>query len=175
MDQLLLQLQAHGEHEQYPAASEADVVQTEEALGVTLPASFRAFVTRFSNGAYLFMVQEVSAVGSGNEQIAAIQDNVAASFPAAPGDKLTTPSGGEVEAASLVPFSLDSNGNCWCFLTSPPATDAEYPVAYCDTERLRLVGELPSFQAWLEILVREQDEVIRTLDEGRLADELGLG
>jgi SMI1/KNR4 family protein SUKH-1 len=175
MDELLAQLRTQGEHETYPTASEADVRHTEEALDVTLPSSFRAFVTQFSNGAYLFMVQEVSAVGSGNAQIGAIRHVVASGVPATPDDTVTTPSGQDVSAASLVPFSIDSNGNCWCFLTSSSGPSNEYPVAYCDTERLRLVGELPSFEAWLEILVREQDEVIRTLDDHRLADELGLG
>src|SRR4051794_10516185 len=98
LDELLLRLQAEGEHETYPAASDADVLETEGALGGRLPPSFRAFVTQVSNGAYLFMVQEVSAVGSGNEQIAAIQDNVAADFPAAPDDRFTTPSGEDVSA-----------------------------------------------------------------------------
>jgi hypothetical protein len=33
-------------------------------------------------------------------------------------------------------------------------------------------GHLPSFDSWLAILIRQQDEVVRTLG---LADELGLG
>lgn len=119
-------------------------------MGVTLPPSYRSFVTGFSNGAYLFMLQEVSAVGSGNEQIGPILDNAAAY------------GGGDI------PFSLDSNGNAWCFM----AGEGENAVAYHDTETGRLEGELPSFEAWIEILIREQDEVIRVLG---FTDELGLG
>jgi hypothetical protein len=145
IEDLIAELRSQGEHETYPPASSDEVQQTESALAVALPPSFRSFVTEFSNGAYLFMLQEVSAVGAGNEQIGPIQD-VADGF------------GGHV------PFSLDSNGNAWCFVGDG--------VAYFDTHAQRLVGELPSFEAWLELLIREQDEVIRVLG---FADELGLG
>jgi hypothetical protein len=75
-----------------------------------------------------FLLQEVSAVGSDNRQIGPIQDNAAA------------------YGGGHIPFSLDSNGNAWCFM----AGEGENAVAYHDTETGRFVGELPSFEAWLE-------------------------
>jgi hypothetical protein len=160
LDDLLARLGSEGEHEIYPPAREEDVAETERAIGRALPPSFRAFLTEFSNGAYLFMLQEVSAAGAGDAQIGAIQDALSMV-------------GG---SASLVPFSLDHNGNCWCFLTAEDAPGGEYPVAYYDTHGAKLYGRLDGFRAWLEVLVDRQDEVIRTLyDDDTLYGELGLG
>jgi hypothetical protein len=121
------------------------------------------------------MLQEVSATGSGNPQIGPIQ-SVLSMVSASPDADLTIDSGGSAKAASLVPFSLDHNGNCWCFLTAETAPGEEYPVAYYDAEHEKLWGRLDGFEAWLAVLVDEQDEVIRTLyGEDTLYDEIGLG
>jgi hypothetical protein len=68
------------------------------------------------------MLQEVSAVGAGNDQIGPIQD-------------------AGLGGPSFVPFSLDHNGNCWCLVTGQAASDGEYPVAYVDPQTNGLVGE----------------------------------
>jgi hypothetical protein len=172
IQELILQLRDAGEHETYPPASERDVAHTESAIGIALPPSFRTFVTQFSNGAYLFLAQEVSAVGPGNPQITPLQDNAAEGVPADPDAEVPAAVGDPVKGEALVPFSLDSNGNCWCFVADRASADGEYAVAYCDTQGMRLVGHLSSFEEWLGILVREQEEVIRALG---LADELDLG
>ena len=175
MHDLLARLRREGEHETYPPADAAAVEATEQAIGRRLPPSFRTFVTAFSNGAYLFMLQEVLAVGAGNPQIGAVQD-VLSVVSAAPDADVPLDSGGQVTGATLVPFSLDHNGNCWCFLTGEEVPDGEYPVAYFDAEHEKLYGRLPGFSAWLTKLADEQDEVIRTLyDEDVLYDEMGLG
>jgi hypothetical protein len=168
VEELLMRLERAGTHETYPPASEADLEQTEQVIGAPLPASYRAFVSRFSNGAYVFELQEVSAVGRGSEQIGPIEP-----FPEG-GGAIESPAG-PLPAETLVPFSFDSNGNYWCFLTSLPAVDGEYPVAYFDAEGSRLVAQLAGFEEWLSILTDEQDEVIRVLDGGRYVDELNLG
>ena len=72
MDDLIAAL-GSGTHELYPAASEEDVKMTQAAIERPLPGSYRTFVRNFSNGAYLYTLQEVSAVGAGNEQIAPIR------------------------------------------------------------------------------------------------------
>src|SRR5260370_39515681 len=54
----------------YPVAAAHDIAMPESALGRPLPDSYKTFVTEFSNGAYLYQLQEVSAVGEGNQQIA---------------------------------------------------------------------------------------------------------
>lgn len=165
---LLSRLQRDGKHETYTPASDSEIEKTEQTIGVPLPPSYRAFVSDFSNGAYVFELQEVSAVGDGNEQIGPLGP-----FPES-GDKMES-SEGPLRAETLVPFSFDSNGNYWCFLTSRPHADGEYPVAYFDAEGSRLVAPLTGFEEWLTILTDEQDEVIRTLDGGRYVDELNLG
>jgi len=162
------------DHELYPPATEADVKNTEQALGRPLPPSFREFVTQFSNGAYLYRVQEVSAVGA-NPQIATIQKINLPDRPAA--DEIVPfREGGETTGAHLVPFSLDHNGNAWCFVTDSTSADGEYPVAYLDVAGRKLYGKQPSFAAWLGVLAETKDEVIRALyDQDVIEDELELG
>lgn len=175
IEQLLTELKS-GEHETYPVATDADIELTEQAIGLSLPKSFKTFVRDFSNGAYLYSVQEVSAVGEGNEQIHPIQDFRMELTDGTTDAKIAFYEGGETPFDGLVPFSLDGNGNMWCFITSAPSQDGEYPVAYLDTMNPRLFGKLEGFTHWLEVLVREEEEVIRTLyDEDVIYDELELG
>jgi hypothetical protein len=84
--------------------------------------------------------------------------------------------GGDAPYGELVPFGLDSNGNEWCLVVESNPPGNEYAVAYLDTSGRKLYGKQSSFSEWLAILVREQDEVIRTLyDDDVIYDELGLG
>lgn len=168
LEETLERLEREGTHETYPPASQSELEETERVIGIALPASYRAFVSTFSNGAYVFEVQEVSAVGKGNEQIGPLRP-----FP--DGEESIESAAGSVPGDTLVPFSFDSNGNCWCFLTSLPVADGEYPVAYFDVEGSRLAVQLSGFEEWLTILTSTQDEVIRVLDGGRYVDELNLG
>lgn len=168
IDAALLLLEG-GDHELYPKATEEDCLLTEAALGRKLPQEYRRFVTQFSNGAYLFQTQEVSAVGEGNPQIGPIQNNLSGVVPWAPDMPIPFREGGVVAASSLIPFSLDSNGNAWCFVE-------EAEVAYLHCTGRKLYARLPSFAAWLEILAREQAEVIRSVcEEEVIYDELELG
>lgn len=52
-------------HETYEVASKEDIEKTENDLNYKLPKSYCDFVSQFSNGAFLYMIQEVSAVGDG--------------------------------------------------------------------------------------------------------------
>jgi hypothetical protein len=173
----VLRLLRDGTHEMYPVAAAHDIAMTESALGRPLPDSYKTFVTEFSNGAYLYQLQEVSAVGDGNEQIAPIQKIVRA--PAdihGNTDIAFREGGGTAQYGDLIPFCLDHNANEWCFVGNSSPPSAEYEVAYFDTAGRKLYGRLPSFTAWLERLIETQDEVIRTLyDEDVLYDELNLG
>jgi hypothetical protein len=87
-----------------------------------------------------------------------------------------------VEFAQLIPFSLDSNGNEWCFIAEPGSP--EYRCAYfagpLESEDRRLYAPLESFVAWLNVLMDAdgKDEIIRLVfpdDDTVLLDELGLG
>jgi hypothetical protein len=173
--ELIQLLREQGDHETYEVAVEADVEATESAVGCSLPTSFSEFVMTFSNGAYLFGVQEVRAVGGGNAQIVAIQD-IDRIVRLDPGAEVPFREGGEARFGQLVPFGLDSNGNEWCFVRDEQRPDAEYSVSYFDTQGRRLYGKLTGFTEWLTILAREQDEVIRTLyADDVIYDELMLG
>jgi hypothetical protein len=175
IEDLIDQLNQEGLHETYPVASIADIEKTEKAIGKELPQSFKTFLTKFSNGAYVFEIQEVSAVGDGNEQIVAIQ-NIYRETDLTADDVVPFRDGGETGYGNLVPFGLDQNANEWCFVVegSPPGN--EYAVAYLDTTGNKLYGRLSGFTEWLSILVEEQNEVIRTLyDDDVIYNELGLG
>ena len=172
---LLSLLTKKGTHERNPSATLEDVRLSEEASGRRLPQDFVDFVTSFSNGAYLFEIQEVASVGkeTPGAQIGPV-------MPAARwlGESLfgriPVDGGGDASGEDLVAFSLDSNGNAWCFLTEDSAGGT--PVAYYAAEQERLFGRLDSFEAWLERLIEHEDEVIRTTyDEDFIYDVLGLG
>jgi hypothetical protein len=170
----LIKLLENGNHEKYPLASNEDIDITEKAISSPLPISYKTFLTKFSNGAYLYLIQEVSAVGAGNKQVAAIQN--IKSLKGDPEEIITIREGGETKFKNLVPFSLDSNGNAWCFITNLKTIDEEYTVSYFDTNGRKGYSKLKSFGEWLEILINEQEEVIRTLyDDNVITDELGLG
>jgi hypothetical protein len=175
IDDLIATLREEGQHETYAPATATDIQKTEEALGKQLPESYKAFVREFSNGAYLFEIQEVSAVGDGNAQIASIQD-IDRIGQGDPDEVIRFREGGETRYGNLVPFGLDANGNEWCFVVEGNPAGNEYAVAYLDTSGRKLYGRQSGFTEWLSILVKEQDEVIRTLyNEDVIYEELGLG
>jgi hypothetical protein len=177
---LIRELQS-GEHELYESASDEDIARTESTLERRLPSSFKAFVKTFSNGAYLYTAQEVSAVGAGNDQIAPIHSN----YPIASGLKtISFREEGTARAEDLVPFSLDANGNAWCFIIDPDIPTEDPPVAYLapmmplpeDPEPPKLYGRLSGFEAWLSLLAERQNEVIREMyPDEVINDELKLG
>jgi hypothetical protein len=171
--ELIDRLRSQGTHETYPVASAEDVAATEAALGKPLPNSFKTFVREFSNGAYLFELQEVSAVGEGNPQITAIQKIYRSQVDV--GVAIPFREGGSTVYGNLIPFGLDSNGNEWSFIAEGEPT-GEYAVAYYDSNGKKLFGQLPTFSDWLQRLVETQDEVIRTLyGDDVLYGELHLG
>jgi len=167
-------LRAEGTHETYPVANPEAVAVTEAALGQLLPDSYKTFVQEFSNGAYLFEIQEVSAVGEGSRQIMAIQ-NIQRP-PAHATDVIPFREGGSTTYGRLIPFGLDGNGNEWCFVADGELPGREYTVAYHHPAVRKLFGQLPSFTDWLERLIQTRNEVIRTLyDDNVLYGELELG
>jgi len=180
IDSILAEL-AGSKHELNPRATPDEVARTESLIGAKLPESYRQFVTEFSNGAYLFMIQEVSAVGKGSRKIDPIQNSFHHRWTT--GEPLTPDAleadiefreGGSVKRTHLIPFSLDENGNEWCFVADRLGEDGEYPVAYLSASRL--FGRLENFAAWLRTLIDHQEEVIRSLYDDRVIhDELGLG
>ena len=171
--QLAIEKLLQDAHEVYETATDSDISATESATGRRLPPSYKEFVKKFSNGAYIYFLQEVCAVGAGNEQISSIQSNYPIDQEMAP---IPFRDDGQVSPRDLVPFGLDSNGNAWCFVVDSGSAGEECPVAYLDTAGRKLYGKLGGFLEWLEILIKEQTEVIRTLyDDDVIYDELNLG
>jgi hypothetical protein len=190
-----------GNHELFPPASEDDLALTESSLGRDLPRSYRTFVTEFSNGAYLYGVEQVNSTGKGTswsvEEILAYTETLESVKPIPiqdlvlmgqsddgsfnevdPETPISSDSGdADVRWGDLVPFHADHNANSWCFLAGgAPGPDAEYPVAYVDVHGLKLYGVQPHFTAWLARVVEHQTEVIGSLYPRRfLESELGLG
>jgi len=153
--------------------SDADIKDLIQQSGFKLPPSYLVFLYEFGNGdttnsgSYQIFHQDIDA-----------PDNVwhfSRAKPDAP-DPLPVDGGSAVPKDSL--FCLmteDSNGGAWCWLTSESDEEGEYPLAYYysgaiedDYESENPVRELfyrvPNFTTWLEILVRDQQEVIRSLE-----------
>lgn len=165
-------------HELYDAADEHEIGMTENALKVKLPESFRCFLKNVSNGAYLYMTQEVSAVGRGNQQIAPIQtlDVKKLIYKDDVEEWVPIRGGGRVRLHQLIPFSLDSNGNAWCFIAEDSIRGNEYRVAYLDCHNPKLYGLMGHFTAWLQTLMEGKMEVIRYIyDDDVIVEELELG
>jgi hypothetical protein len=119
--------------------------------------------------------KEVSAVGRGSPGIASIHQ--IERIGAGPADEVIPfRDGGETRYGNLVPFGLDSNGNEWSFIVEAGRPGNEYEVAYFDTSGRKLYGRLGGFTDWLSVLVKEQEEVIRTLyGDDVIYEELMLG
>ena len=166
------------QHDLVACSTQADVRRTEEAIGTPLPLSYRRFVLEFSNGAYLYGVQEVAPVGDVAHKVPIHRFERIGT--ADPGEQLTYRDGGaRVRHDETIVFAGDSNGNEWCFVTTRPSAADEYEVAYLDTRSRNLYASMPSFAHWLEWLAdHSEDEVIRTYyvdDEEILYDEMMLG
>jgi hypothetical protein len=145
--------------------SDADIQTLVQQSGFTLPPSYLVFLNEFGNGdtidrgSYQIFYQDIDA-----------PDNVwefSRAHPDAP-DLVPVNGGSPVPKSSL--FCLmteDSNGGSWCWLTSEPDAEGEYPLAYYfsgEDDVKRLFFTVPNFATWLEILVRDKHEVIRSLD-----------
>jgi hypothetical protein len=104
-----------------------------------------------TNGAYLYLLQEVSAVGQGNPQIMPIHriDRIFAG-ELSPDQPIPFREGGEITYRHTIPFGLDHNAGEWCFIAEGNFPGNEYPVAYlsagCEDE-YRLYGRLSAFRS----------------------------
>jgi hypothetical protein len=145
--------------------SDSEIQTMIQQSGFKLPPSYLVFLYEFGNGdttnlgSYQIFHQDIDA-----------PDNVwdfSRAKPDAP-DPVRVDDGSPVPKSSL--FCLmteDSNGGSWCWLTSEPDAEGEYPLAYYfrDEEGMeQLFYRVQNFTVWLEILVRDQQEVIRSLD-----------
>jgi len=169
IQQLIYELNKSGNHEIYSVARDEDIAITENLIESRLPHSYIYFVKYFSNGAYLYRTQEICSVGKSNKKIQSIHDlyklnkNMNTPIYQYEGKKI-------VPINELIPYSLDSNGNAWCFFKMFDK------VCYLDRFSDRFFGQLEGFDKWLSILIQSKDEVIRSIYSKKIImEELKLG
>ena len=118
-----------------PPADPTAIAEAEQALGLTLPPSFRAFLRRWNGaGAY-----DSSIYGVGGEEGF---DIVA----------LNLRGWREGLPEHLLGFAATLTGEVYCFDTSAPASSGEYPVVVIDPDEGELAAVCASFREWLERL-----------------------
>ena len=146
-------------HEEVGAPlAEGEIEAYEEKIGLRLPPSFRFFLSHFGNGAYwLYGCQPLDSTDN-PFWLKDVRPNAPAMIP--------LDGGGAVAKDSLLCLMTeDSNGGSWCWLTSERDSNGEWPLAYYEPMEKRLFYKVPSFVHWLSLLVKNRQEVIRTLDQ----------
>lgn len=152
--------------------SMVEIEQIEGKLGFTVSPSYVVFLQEFGDGAYwLYGSQPMDSLRT-PFWFTDVHPKVA--------NILMMESGEQIATKDL--FCLmteDANGGSWCWITSEKNTDNELPLVYYGFSAEEgpladggLFYKLPSFVHWLEILVKEQQEVIRALDK---ENKLSLG
>jgi hypothetical protein len=168
LGELIAQLRAKAHlHDQVgDKLTDAEIAEFERVSGFKVPPSYRTFLREFGDGAYwLYDGQPMDSIGRAKSRVwfEHYRPEASAMIP--------VDGGGVVAKDSL--FCLmteDSNGGAWCWLTSLPDAQGEYPLAYYSEGTLYY--RLPNFTEWLRVLVLNEDEVIRALDT---EDKCGLG
>lgn len=148
----------------YPL-TEQQVKAFETRIGLQAPPSFVAFLRQFGNGAYwLYGCQPVDSIDN-PFWLRDFRPDAPSMIPLDDGDPVAKDS-------LLCLMTEDSNGGSWCWLTSEGSAEGEWPLAYYEFIKEELFYKVESFDHWLSLLVKHQQEVIRTLD---IDDKLGLG
>lgn len=152
--------------------TQAEIEQIEGKLGLTISPSYAVFLQEFGDGAYwLYESQPIDALRTPLWFVDA-HPKVA--------NTLMTENGEQIATKDLLCLMTeDANGGSWCWITSEKNTDNELPLVYYGFSSEEgpladggLFYKLPNFVDWLDILVKEQQEVIRALDK---EDKLSLG
>lgn len=143
----------------------ADIEAFERKIGVNISPSYSLFLQEFGDGAYwLYGCQPLDATNN-PFWLKDLQPNVPEMVPLE-SDYIS------IESLFCL-MTEDSNGGSWCWITSQPSPDGEYPLAYYHSWEKKLFYKIASFPRWLNILIDNKSEVIRILDEDQ--DKLGLG
>ena len=148
-----------------PKLTEIEIKESEERLGLRLPASYRFFLKNFGNSAYWIYHQNVNEL----ETLSFLNE-----YPKNPRKTIELEEEGrQIEVASLLCLMTeDSNGGAWCWITSENNDSGEWPLVYYSLSDRKLHYKLENFVKWLEILTECKHEVIRELDK---AEKLHLG
>jgi hypothetical protein len=145
--------------------TECEILKLEEENSIKLPQSYKAFLQEFGDGAYwLYGCQAMDSV----RRPFWLKDHHRQTPELVPLDG----NGSFPRDSLLCLMAEDSNGGSWCWLTSAPTANGEWPLAYYMPSEEMLYYKVGGFSDWLNILISRQSEVIRVLDE---EDKLGLG
>lgn len=144
--------------------TDSEIKEIELQIGLTLPNSYKIFLTQFGNGAnWLYMnpiddLKRFSYLRKFRKKLGKTVELV--------GEK-------EIDVDSLLCLMTeDSNGGAWCWLTTENTSGGEWPLAYFSMDDNKLHYKVEGFTEWLRLLTKSKYEVIRELDT---EDELGLG
>lgn len=143
----------------------AEIEQIEEKLGFIISPSYAVFLQKFGDGAYwLYESQPIDSLRT-PLWFAEAHPKVASTLKMENGEQIATKD-------LLCLMTEDANGGSWCWITSEKDIDNEQPLIYYGFSSEEgpladggLFYKLPSFVHWLDILVKEQQEVIRALDK----------
>ena len=151
-----------------PVLTPQEIQEIESRLGLKLSPSYRLFLQEFGDGAYwLYGRQPMDSI---RKPVWFIDIHPQAQ------EVLSTDHGESVRTDKLLCLmSEDSNSGSWCWITSRPDAEGEFPLAYYGFAEEGILSEgglfyeLSGFKVWLNLLSINKDEVIRVLDrDGKL-------
>jgi hypothetical protein len=145
--------------------TEQQIEAFEKKIGLQAPPSFVVFLRQFGNGAYwLYGCQPMDSTNN-PFWLRDLRPDAPSMIPLDGSDPVAKDS-------LLCLMTEDSNGGSWCWLTSEGSAKDEWPLAYYEFMGEKLFYRVESFNHWLSLLVKNRQEVIRTLDTD---DRLCLG
>lgn len=131
-------------------ATNKQIKDAEERLGVKLPESYKKFLCQISNGIILFNTESIAAA----EELCKTKDKLKGYFNK-PMVKTKIKDAGEIDSNKLISFThgefMDSSANQWVFICDKDYPDNEYPVGYITQSKGIIVQVLEGgFKEWLE-------------------------
>ena len=133
-------------------ASEEDIQLSEKLFGVTLPDSYKVFLTTFSNGE-MFILGAEPLYGVGEH----VRSANSAQYLSKNEDKMSYvfPENRYVPLRKLIPFTYgdmyELSNDHWAFMCDKEYPDHDYPVVYVCQSTGHIVWKLKNFEEWLRI------------------------
>ncbi|WP_407271154.1 SMI1/KNR4 family protein [Radiobacillus sp. PE A8.2] len=159
MDEFITQFhKRYPEVDRFNVATDDMVKRYEKKLGYRLPFSFVEFLKKFSNGIFLLDYEPIGGV-SEDSPCSDIQ-NVNTILPNIPDEVFIVETNEHIASSRLISFTMfdagDHSGNHWVFLCEDGVSD--YRVGFVSQSSLKIVKVLNSFEEWLTILWKNDDE-----------------
>lgn len=144
-------------------ATDNMIVACEQKLGISLPASFVAFLKEFSNGIFLLDWEPIGGVQEDSPCGEICKVN--SILPDVPKEVVLAGSNERIDSDRLISFTLFDAGNTsnnhWVFICEENVPDHEYRVAFISQEG-KIVLVLDNFEEWLTIFWeanKEEDDI----------------